>query len=148
MPIVWREQFSVANDVIDADHKYLIEIINSAEQGLTEKNRAKLATELDRLSSYAREHFKREELIAQAVGYQQVEHLIESHHELVSKLAGINAEIASNAEDLPPEAVKRFGELLRNWLIDHVIKEDLLMKRSMQKHSPLFDPRASIKSTG
>jgi len=148
MPIVWREQFSVANDVIDADHKYLIEIINSAEQGLAEKNRAKLAAELDRLSSYAREHFRREELIAHAVGYEQVGRLIDSHHALVSKLAEINAEIQSAAEDLPPEAVKRFGELLRNWLIDHVIKEDLLMKRSMQKHSPLFDPRASIKSTG
>ena len=30
--------------------------------------------------------------------------------------------------------------VLRSWLIDHVIKEDLLMKPVLQKYSPAFDP--------
>jgi len=36
---------------------------------------------------------------------------------------------------------EKFTKLLRSWLIDHVIKEDLLMKPVLKKHSPLFDPR-------
>ena len=147
MPIVWREQFRVGNDVIDEDHKYLIEIINSAEQGLMEKNQASLAVELGRLTVYAQEHFQREELIARAAGYEQSERLAESHHALVGKLAEIKAQIEADEDGFPPEAVHRFGELLRNWLIDHVIKEDLLMKPTMKKHSPLFDPRMNVRSS-
>ena len=32
MSLVWRDQLSVGNNVIDSDHKYLIEIINRVEQ--------------------------------------------------------------------------------------------------------------------
>jgi len=41
MSLLWREQLSVGNNVIDADHKYLIEIINWAEVVLTSKGRSK-----------------------------------------------------------------------------------------------------------
>jgi hypothetical protein len=29
---------------------------------------------------------------------------------------------------------------MRDWLINHVIKEDLLMKPALQKYPPSFDP--------
>ncbi len=31
MSLVWREQLSVGNDAIDADHKHLIDIVNLVE---------------------------------------------------------------------------------------------------------------------
>jgi len=39
MGLVWREQLSVGNNVIDTDHKHLIDIINHVEQSLGAKNR-------------------------------------------------------------------------------------------------------------
>jgi len=39
MALVWRDQLSVGNNVIDSDHKHLIEIINKVEQSLQEKER-------------------------------------------------------------------------------------------------------------
>ena len=37
MGLVWREQLSVGNDLIDADHKRLISIINQVEESLKER---------------------------------------------------------------------------------------------------------------
>jgi hemerythrin len=38
-------------------------------------------------------------------------------------------------------SVTEFTAFLRDWLINHVIKEDMLMKPWLLKHSPRFDPR-------
>lgn len=141
MSLLWREQLSVGNNVIDADHKYLIEIINRAEVGLTSKDRNELVAALDDLDRYSRLHFDREEKIASAVGYTQVPHLSRSHHELLSHLDRVRGEIDAMGQDWSKETVEHFARFLRDWLINHVIKEDLLMKPTLQKHSPSFDPR-------
>ncbi|MBI5889703.1 MAG: bacteriohemerythrin [Nitrosomonadales bacterium] len=141
MSLVWREQLSVGNDVIDADHKYLIGIVNRVESSLATRNRSGLAAALDDLSQYSTVHFDREEKIAAAVGYAQVPHLNESHQALLAKLDQVKGEINAMGAEWSAEAVDNFTAFLRNWLIDHVIKEDLLMKPVLQKYSPSFDPR-------
>ncbi|MBI4808325.1 MAG: bacteriohemerythrin [Nitrosomonadales bacterium] len=141
MGLVWREQLSVGNNVIDTDHKYLIEIINRVEQSMAARDRRGLAAELDDLSQYSLVHFDREEKIAAAVGYTQVPHLNESHQALLAKLNQVRGEFDAMGVEWSAEAVEHFSGFLRNWLVDHVIKEDLLMKPVLQKHSPSFDPR-------
>lgn len=141
MTLLWREQLSVGNNVIDGDHKYLIEIINKAEQSMRVKNRSALAATLDALSTYSLVHFEREEKIAAAVGYTQVPHLNASHQELMKQLAHIRGEIDAMGNECSTEAIEHFTLFLRDWLINHVIKEDLLMKPTLQQFSPSFDPR-------
>jgi hemerythrin len=141
MSLVWREQLSVGNDVIDSDHRHLIDIINRVEQSLSAKSRRDLAVVLESLSRYASEHFAREEKIADAAGYAQVPHLSEAHKGLIAELERTKAEFSQMTQDWSPDVADRFVKLLRNWLVDHVVKEDLLMKPVLQKHSPLFDPR-------
>ena len=141
MSLYWRDQLSVGYDLIDSDHKYLIEIINRAEASLKSKNRRELAQALDSLDQYSRAHFAREEKIAAAAGYTQTPHLNQSHQELLKQLAQVRGEIDAMGHDWPAEAVDHFSQLLRDWLINHVIKEDLLMKPVLQQHSPSFDPR-------
>ena len=139
MGLVWREQLSVGNDVIDSDHRYLIDIINRVEQGMITKNRKSLTAALDSLSKYSQEHFAREEKIAKAAGYEQVPDLNQSHEALLKHLDEVKTEIGQ-MQEWSPEVVDRFASLLRSWLIDHVVKEDLLMKPTLQKLSPLFNP--------
>ena len=67
MGLQWRDQLSVGNDLIDSDHKHLIEVTNRAELSLKAGNRVALASVLQELSGYAKSHFDREELISQAV---------------------------------------------------------------------------------
>ena len=141
MALLWREQLSVGNNVIDTDHRYLIDIINRVEQCLITKNRRELAFELENLSKYSLVHFEREEKIALAVGYIRLPKLNESHVALLNRLNQMRAEFDGAGVEWSSEAAKKFTEFLRNWLIDHVIKEDLLMKPALMKHSPTFDPR-------
>jgi len=137
MSLAWREQLSVGNDVIDSDHKQLIEIINLVERSLVVMNRSELTIALGSLSQYSKAHFAREEKIARAAGYMQVPHLHQSHEALLIKLEQVKQEIG---EEWTAAAVEHFTVLLRDWLINHVIKEDLLMKPLLKKQSPAFNP--------
>jgi hemerythrin len=127
--------------VIDTDHRYLIDIINRVEQSLGTRDRGDLSAALDSLSKYTQEHFAREEKIAHVAGYEQVPGLSHSHEALIQQLDEIKTEIRGKGQEWTPALAEKFTKLLRCWLIDHVIKEDLLMKPVLQKHSPLFDPR-------
>ena len=84
MGLQWRDQLSVGNDLIDGDHKYLIDIINKVEVSMKANNRAELMALLDELGHYGKTHFEREELVAKAVGYPQADQLHESHIQLVA----------------------------------------------------------------
>jgi hemerythrin len=138
MGLAWREQLSVGNDVIDDDHKHLIEIINQVENNLLSKNRRALNVALDELTRYSETHFVSEEKIATAVGYSHVARIHDSHAMLLTRLSEVRQEIG---EEWTEESVGHFTTLLRDWLIKHVIKEDLLMKPFLTKFSPRFDPR-------
>jgi hemerythrin len=138
MAIQWREQFSVGNDLIDSDHQYLIEIINRAEVCLSSNNRVTLTEVLSELARYAKTHFEREELVAKAVSYPQADRLHQSHTRLDEALDKFQQEIG---DTWTPAAVTQFTAFLRDWLINHVIKEDMLMKPWLTRHSPRFDPR-------
>jgi hemerythrin-like metal-binding protein len=100
-----------------------------------------LKAELQRLHDYALLHFDREEKIAIAVGYEQTPGLHQSHQELMERLATVRSGFVTVEQSWSPELTKGFADFLRGWLIDHVIKEDLLMKPALQKYSPTFSPR-------
>jgi len=141
MSLLWREQLSVGNNVIDSDHKYLFELINKVEQSLQTENKNDLSASLNDLAKYSEVHFDREEKIADAIGYHQVAHLKKSHQNLLKVLDQMKAEIISVEYEWTLEKINKFAQFLRDWIINHVIKEDLLMKPLLQKYSPSFDPR-------
>ncbi len=138
MSLAWREQLSVGNDLIDSDHKYLIEIINQSEAALKAKSKGNLTRALDRLAQYAKTHFVTEEKMAEAVGYDRLTELHESHEALIAKLDQTRQGVPQEWDDSSVEGLNAF---LREWLINHVIREDMLMKPFLKKFSPRFDPR-------
>jgi len=140
MSLVWREQLSVGNDVIDSDHKYLIQLINQVERSMAIKSQEEMTIALNGLSEYSKKHFVLEEKIAHAVGHTKTAQLNKSHELLVKRLEQVKQEIAEMGEEWSLAAVEKFTGLLRDWLIDHVIKEDMLMKPTMLKHPPSFNP--------
>jgi len=137
MSLVWREQLSVGNDVIDNDHKHLIEIINQAELSLHERSREKLAEVFGELESYGNDHFLREELIAKSVSYPNSDLMHKSHANLLIELKKLKEEIGTAWTD---QVASHFTSLLRDWLLQHVIKEDMLMKPWMVKYPPNYNP--------
>lgn len=138
MALQWREQLSVGNDLIDTDHQRLIDIINQTNASLQSMSRAGLLKALAELDKYSRVHFTLEEKIAQAVGFPDLVQLHDSHRLLLENLRQIAQQLG---EQWDKAAADHFGQFLRDWLINHVIKEDMLLKPYLKKYSPRFDPR-------
>jgi len=128
----------VGNDLIDSDHQYLLEIINRAEVCLKAEDTVLLSSVLNELANYGKTHFEREELVAKAVDYPKADLLHESHTRLVEQLTKFRNGMESKQTKANVDEVTTF---LRDWLIQHVIKEDMLMKPWLTKYSPRFDPR-------
>lgn len=130
MALLWREQLSVGNNRIDADHQRLIEIIGAAQISLESRDRGALFRVLYELAQYGEEHFKREEALALAVGYPKSDQLHRSHEQLVVELTLFKSQIG---ETLTDEVAQNIATFLHDWFINHVIKEDLPMKPWMMK---------------
>ncbi len=116
----------VGNNKIDDDHKNLIQIINSIEEMLVStKNKEDISKALNQLAVYTKEHFSKEEQIMREKGYPAYFHHFKEHHKLRSQLEDIKDKILSELNE--PDNYDDLIGLLRHWLLDHVIKEDLLM---------------------
>jgi hemerythrin len=139
MAIVWREEMSVDGGVIDADHKALIALVNDVDLvGPGTAMPAQLMAILGRLGSYARTHFDREQRLQLATGFTFAQAHEARHRGLLRELDAMCAECESG----PPGQIEAFHARLRdflhNWLVDHIIKADLLMKPfvpRMQRHA-------------
>lgn len=138
MPIQWRKQMSIGNLILDLDHRYLLSLINQVEYALRHpEERDNLNLALDQLREYAREHFSREEhlqLRIQHRGYMQ--HKL-AHQALLDRLADISQRVLAEEDtDKLRERQAEITQLLRDWLLDHVLKEDMKMKAELENLPP------------
>ncbi|MDP1899961.1 MAG: hemerythrin family protein [Rubrivivax sp.] len=137
MTILWRPAMAVGDATIDADHQSLIEIINTVELTLQASGgNAELGTTLDQLAIYAKEHFEREESLMRRLGYGGLASHHQAHRELREELGRIRVAIeAAKTEAVPAEEMDRLVKLLRSWLLDHLLKEDMLLKAFLKSVS-------------
>jgi len=130
MTIVWRDQMSVGDAAVDNDHRYLISLINSFQTSIqTFDTPANLLVALNQLGEYAKKHFIREENLQESIGYPGVESHRGIHGQLLLQLNDLIKKVGSqDSLEKAGMTKQQFIDFLRHWLIDHVIKEDLLFK--------------------
>ncbi len=144
MPIFWRPQMSIGHDEIDADHRYLILLINTVELVLRfPENRPHIEMALEELRRYAAGHFEREERIQIAWGYIHLDQHKQEHRQLLRELDGLVERIrallddpAVGADGLRDQSQELIN-FLRHWLVDHVMKADMRLV-------PLFRKQKTI----
>jgi hemerythrin len=128
--LLWRDEMSVGNAVIDSDHHYLLHLVNSVEMACqTRQPAATLRVILQRLAQYADLHFAREERIQLAMGYAlRSEHEL-SHTNLREYLNDLCVEFESLAAGSASTAgFESLAAWARDWLVAHLLTEDLAMK--------------------
>lgn len=123
MPIFWRDELSVGDDVIDDDHRNLINIINDYDRALETGSVDHIVGVFDRLKAYTQEHFDREENLQRAIHFDEVKSHKEKHEEMIRTLDDIHRSFLEKDR----ESVEKLKILLRDWLIQHIIKQDLKM---------------------
>lgn len=135
MAIIWRKAMSVGNDLIDHDHHFMINFVNTIELVLQNpEERDMLLEVLDQLHEYSINHFRREESIQRKIEYPKSLHHKNAHASLLKELETIQKEIEKI--ETSDEIAKRAPEIidfLRNWLINHVLNEDMQLKPFLEK---------------
>ncbi|MDP2007180.1 MAG: hemerythrin family protein [Rubrivivax sp.] len=131
MTILWRPAMAIGDDMVDTDHQHLVDLINTVELTLrASAGEASLSGALDALSAYTKEHFEREETLMRVIGYGRLAEHRDAHHKLRSRLVEMRRHIEeAKATVAPPQDVQKLVELLRSWLLDHVIKKTCCSSR-------------------
>lgn len=127
--IKWNNSYSVGFAYIDNQHKKLVDIVNTFYDAVKKDGDADNTLPysiLNRLVSYAEEHFMDEELAMEQAGCPDsliAEHKA-IHEELVKTIFEITQKITSSP-DTSTHALTEVGELLRKWLLEHILDEDM-----------------------
>lgn len=118
----WMERMSVNVDVLDDDHKKLIDLINRTH-ALVERggDRDQLSAILKELINYTEYHFRREEDMMQAVDYPDFESHRNVHSLLVAKVREYEKQLHNNFDSFDPMILLEF---LSRWLMKHILHED------------------------
>ena len=138
MTIKWDSRFSVENSIIDAEHKLLLTTINALEMALRHpEDKDPLLFFIEQLYAFSREHFRHEEAL-------QLNHLFPfrednaTGHEILEKQLSIISDDVKkicqkptlSAEDIPL-LHKHISYIAKDWLMTHLLKEDIKMKGFM-----------------
>jgi len=125
----WRKVYSVGSEVIDNQHKELVEMTNSLFQGCTNSTQKEMHVYMRTIKKavkYTKIHFETEEKIMQKVNYPEyILHKTEHEQfveEVVKQLKKIEGGIC-----IPLE----FAIFLKNWVLNHIAVSD-------KKYSPFL----------
>ena len=120
MYAVFDESLVTGNEMIDAQHKELIEKINGLLKSCEDRsNKLGAIKMLDYLADYTEFHFSEEEKLQESIGYPGIEEHKTKHEELrqvVKELTDMLQE-----EEGPTDAfVEQVNVNIKNWLFGHI----------------------------
>ena len=125
--------------MLDAGHKKLIGTINSIEYAIETKDSHALLQALKLFMACVHAHFSNEERFAQAVDFHFDQHKLDHHH-LQRELQHTGNELEAKNGIWSEYVMDHYPQFLREWLIGHITKEDMLMKPALQAYPYDFKP--------
>lgn len=138
MPIKWDSRFSVDNTAIDIEHKLLLTLLNALEVVLRNPHeKESLKFFVDQLYESARDHFHHEEKLQLRYMFPYYEENKQGHEALIVELDQIRNEIyefiekTNSTQEEADEMSKKINHVLRDWLVEHILKSDMKMKGFM-----------------
>lgn len=122
----WRDSLSLNVPAIDNDHKRLFELLNRVRfLDLAGDEPQAIADALSELLLYTQTHFRREEKLMELGNYPGLESHRRYHHLFTEKVAEAMANFRSNRAGF---RVYDLYKLMANWLVDHVLGEDMKIR--------------------
>jgi hemerythrin-like metal-binding domain len=119
----WTDDLSVGVELIDTEHKALINAVNdlfdACSKGL---GRKKISETLAFLQSYTATHFGDEEQLQKESGYPDYPNHRKLHSEFVAKVVEYSKQLETEGPSIG--LVANFNSFVSNWLIYHISRED------------------------
>ena len=128
----WSADLETGIDIIDQDHKVLVDLLNQVHDCLGDEEEAvTLGSVLNALVDYTEYHFAREERIMRAALYPKYEAHQSVHEALLKRTNEIRARQARDPASINGPDVMEF---LRTWLIEHILKQDFQYRGAVMAH--------------
>jgi hemerythrin len=143
----WMEKLSIGNALLDAEHKKLIDLVNSLEKAIRAKDSDVLLQAVNLLVDCVCIHFENEEKIAQAINLSFFEHEME-HQYVKNELLNIRDELVERNGRWSESVAYNYSYFLSEWLYEHLNEEAKMIKPVLQTYPYNFDPISEISPSG
>jgi hemerythrin len=139
MSLIWTKQLSVGNATLDSEHKNLIGMIDTIEYVIHARDSFALLHLFNRFKECAHIHFTNEEQFAREIQFPFAEHNL-SHRYFYQELQHTIGELEIRFGSWVEYVWDYYDQFLREWLVEHIVKEDMLMKPLLQTYPYGFKP--------
>jgi len=138
--LVWTNNLSIGNAIVDAEHRNLIAMVNDINLWIKTRDGRALLQAFKLLENWLCVHFVNEEKIAQAIQFPFAQHKLAQQHSL-KELQYMREEWVAKNGAWSDGAAKHIARSLKNWMIDeHIVKLNMLMKPMLQNYDYNFWP--------
>jgi len=141
MPLIkWRDSYSVGVDKFDQEHMLLVELIN--EMFIIVRDKGDVATLGDavaKLIDYTKVHFTDEEEALEKINYPLLEEHKMIHADLLEQVLRFQARMDKEGEEMRTDLYK----FLRDWLINHILDEDMKYSEYLKEEPERAEAPAS-----
>ena len=121
----WQESYSVNNEVIDSQHKKLIQMISKMLGSRETRVDSEIISEmLTGLTEYASMHFDTEESCMEKADYPDLKAHKEEHRQFKLKVGQFCVEVMAHNQSVPQEML----QFLSEWLVHHILHVDMQYK--------------------
>ncbi len=128
--LVWKDEYSVGVELIDAQHKMFIGIINELYTAIIDKKEDSILDDIfKQLVSYTQFHFQTEERYFDEFNYEDAEAHKAAHQKLCDQIV----ELQKQESDIMKDPFKLL-DFLEDWLIDHIMGMDMKYTACFNAH--------------
>ncbi len=144
--MTWNEHFETGIPIVDEQHQWLIDLVNTSAPILAVRSKANLERAenlLDQLLQYASFHFETEDALMARYGIDGRHHRL--HLDSHAKFAGDVMRMRDaylNGHEVTGASLLSF---LANWLIFHILGEDQALARQVRAINNGLNPREAFE---
>jgi len=120
MSIVWTGDLDTGIEVIDNQHKRIVDYINQLGAAIQQGDRAPVGRVLNELVDYTVSHFAFEESLQEEAGYELAKPHKGVHDRFIKRIA-LYQERYSAGDDISSE----LHGMLSTWLVHHIKRDDM-----------------------
>lgn len=121
MVIAWTSDLNTGIEVIDNQHKRIVDYINQLGDAIQQQNKLPVGRVLDELVDYTVSHFAFEESLQEEAGYELATPHKNVHDRFVKRV--VQYQERHNARE---DIAKELHGMLSTWLIHHIKRDDML----------------------
>jgi hemerythrin len=120
MSIQWTNDLNTGIDVIDDQHRRIVDYINKLDLAISHSDVRLVGNVLSALSDYCLSHLAFEESLMEEVSYPYLKQHKRTHYMFIQRLNKYQ-----NKYDMGENVARQLHDMLSNWLVHHIKHTDM-----------------------